>query len=100
MQMLVFSTPREGMDDEYNTWYTEVHIPELLQIDGLTSCTRYRAPAMDGQGAAHRYLAVYEIDGDPATVFQQMRENSTSGRSTLSPALDPQATQVTFWEPM
>ncbi|MBF6145994.1 DUF4286 family protein [Nocardia nova] len=100
MQMLVFSTPREGMDDEYNTWYNDVHIPELLQIEGIRSCSRYRAPQLEGQGATHRYLAVYEIDGDAEAVLEQLRANSAEGRSTLSPAIDPKATQITFWEPL
>ncbi|MBO0852293.1 MAG: hypothetical protein J2P18_00825 [Nocardia sp.] len=100
MQMIVFSTPKEGREEEYNTWYTDVHIPELLAIDGVTSATRYSAPEMPGQGAEHTYMAVYEIDGDPLKVLAQLRENATSGKSKTSDAVDPKNTRITFWEPM
>ena len=29
------STP--GRDDEYNNWYSNEHIPEVLAIDGITA---------------------------------------------------------------
>ena len=31
---VVFSNPVEGKDDEFNDWYDNVHIPDLLQGSG------------------------------------------------------------------
>lgn len=49
MHLIVFSSPRAGMDEEYNTWYTEVHIPDMLEIPGVKSCNRFRAQPVGGQ---------------------------------------------------
>jgi hypothetical protein len=42
--------------EAYHRWYDEVHIPELLQVDGFARASRYEAA--DGES----FLAVYELD--------------------------------------
>jgi hypothetical protein len=67
--LLVFQTDcAPGTDDEFNRWYNEVHIPELLRIPGFKAATRYRvADAQMGRRSPdHRYLALYEIEADTA----------------------------------
>jgi len=44
---VVFSNPVEGKEDEFNEWYDNVHVPELLAVPGMVSATRY-APARGG----------------------------------------------------
>lgn len=100
MQMMVFSTPRAGMEEEYNKWYEEVHIPDLLSIPGMKSCTRFRGQSVAGQPAEFAYCAVYEIDGDFDAIMREMQARAADGRSQLSPAIDPAATKVTVWEPL
>src|SRR3954452_15430991 len=42
----------------FHKWYDEVHIPEMLDIEGFTSARRFAAD--DGE----TYVTVYEISGD------------------------------------
>ena len=44
---------------EWNRWYDEEHVPAMLSVPGIVSCTRYQELGADG-----KYLAVYEIN-DP-----------------------------------
>lgn len=64
--MVVQSSPVDGMEDAYNVWYDNTHIPEILEIPGFVSARRFRVresgPAHDG--AAPKYLAIYELDAD------------------------------------
>lgn len=46
-------------EQEYNTWYDEVHLPELVELEGFVSARRLRPVDADGS-----YLALYEIEGD------------------------------------
>ncbi|MFD6399213.1 MULTISPECIES: DUF4286 family protein [Nocardia] len=98
MHLIVFSSPRAGMDEEYNTWYTEVHIPDMLAIPGVESCTRFRAQPVGGQAPEFTYQADYLIDGDAGAVLKEIKVRSADGRFTLSPAIDPAAMKVTVWE--
>lgn len=44
---------------EFNTWYEEVHMPEVCALPGFGNARRY-APVKEGDP----YVAVYEIEGD------------------------------------
>ena len=39
-QLLVFSNATDGRDEEFNTWYDEVHVPEVLEVDGVSGASR------------------------------------------------------------
>ena len=41
--LVVYSTPAsDAVEDEYNRWYTDQHVPEMLQVPGFVAVTRYR----------------------------------------------------------
>ena len=49
-------------EKEFNDWYDNVHLPDVLETPGFQAATRYviREP-QDGRG---KYMAVYEIETD------------------------------------
>ena len=66
---------------EYNTWYDEIHLPELVALDGIVSARRLRP--VDGDGP---YFALYEIEGDNLqAVLDNMIANA--GKLHMSDAL-------------
>lgn len=68
-------------EQEYNTWYDEVHLPELVALDGFVSARRLRP--VDGNGP---YVALYEIEGDDLqAILDNMLANA--GQLHLSDAL-------------
>jgi hypothetical protein len=65
--LLVFSNPADGREDEYNAWYTEHHLDEILAIDGFRLAQRFRLAddtlmTQDTPDAPYRYLALYEVE--------------------------------------
>jgi hypothetical protein len=80
--ILVESRPRSPeREQEYNTWYDEVHLPELVALDGFVSARRLRP--VNGEGP---YVAIYEIEGDDLqAVLDNMVANA--GQLTMSDAL-------------
>ena len=57
--LVVESTPRSAEHTAaYHQWYDEVHVPQMLAVQGFVSARRFGAPG----GAT--FLAIYEIDGD------------------------------------
>lgn len=98
MKLLVFTSPREGRDEEYNQWYAETHIPDMLAIPGVTSASRYRQGPVGSGVSGAQYLAVYDIDGDAGAVMKEIGARSADGRFRLSDSLDPKSALVTTWE--
>jgi hypothetical protein len=82
--MVVESSPSAPeRDDEYNKWYSEVHLPDILAIPGFTAGRRYRAP--EGTDSGHRYLSVYDIEADDLLApFAELRARSASGQNQSS----------------
>ena len=80
--MYVESRPSSpDREQEYNTWYDEVHLPELLALDGIVSARRLRP--LDGDGS---YVAIYELEGDD---LQAILDNmiANAGQLHMSDAL-------------
>jgi hypothetical protein len=47
------------MEEEFNAWYDDEHLPERLAIPGFRSARRWVARCAPGEG---KYLATYELD--------------------------------------
>jgi len=67
-RLIVFTEPVIGREDEYNEWYDEVHLPEVLETEGFVAAQRFKVSDaqmtnMDS-GVPARYLAIYEMEGD------------------------------------
>ena len=95
--MMVLSNPAEGREDEYNEWYDTVHLPEILAVPGVTGATRF---ALDPEedGATHRYLAIYEIEGEGDKVLAAIGEAAAAGSIHMSDAIDLTTTEMKVWK--
>jgi hypothetical protein len=89
--LVVFTSPAEGREDEYNQWYNETHLPEVLRTEGFVAAQRFElAPAqvMDADPPS-RYLAIYEIEAeDVGKALDSLQQLATSGGMNMSEALD------------
>ena len=85
---------REG---EYNEWYSKVHIPEVLQIDGVTGARRYKR--VDPEAGEAPYVAIYDLDADDLSgIMGGLAEAATSGKMNMSDVLgmDPPPVPVIY----
>ena len=87
---IVFSNPAEGKDDEFNEWYDNVHIPDLLAIPGMLSAQRYKLHDAEiyrmegGNQPEHGYLLIYEMEGDVDAIMQKIQENVAAGKISMA----------------
>lgn len=60
---LVFCNPVAGQEAEFNDWYSNRHLPDVLRVPGYLSAQRFSLSAPDGvDDPGWRYLAIYEVD--------------------------------------
>jgi len=90
-----------GADVEFNAWYDEVHVPEILTTPGFAACRRYRArrsPLAGPRDAREwtTYLAVYEINGGVVDAHTELLQRVAAGELTPSDlvALRPYRSQL------
>ena len=74
--LLVFSNVQPGRTEEFNDWYDQTHVPEVLAFcEEVVSCQRYRLSHVQLQGEqTHEYLAVYEFEGDSASFLTNLQK--------------------------
>jgi hypothetical protein len=61
--IIALNGPKPGDDNEatFNKWYDEVHVPELLTVDGITAARRFKVIKSN---TPWPYTALYEIETD------------------------------------
>jgi hypothetical protein len=92
----VVTSPVPGREDEFNRWYDDVHLPEVLAVPGFVAGQRY---ALTGLGAPdqRRYLCVYEIKTDDLAATLGAL-GAAAPTMTMSEAMDQPATVVEVYE--
>lgn len=89
--LVVLTNPVPGKEDEFNDWYSNIHIQEICQIPGFKSAQRFAlGDAQMGPTGQHQYLAIYEIDGDPAAALEALK--AARPDLNMSAALDRSTT--------
>ena len=81
--LMVFVDVPQDVEEEFNRWYDEEHIPERLSISGVLNAARYVAVR-----GGPKYLACYELD-EPEAYFsdtwQYHLKNPTEWTQRMSP---------------
>lgn len=64
-KFIVLTNASDGRDDEFNDWYSNRHLPDVLDIPGIVSAQRYElAEVQRTDRLPYRYLSIYDIETD------------------------------------
>lgn len=79
--VLVLSDPVEGREQEYNEWYSGLHIDETLETPGWTAARRFELAKdqLSENLPKQRYLALYELSTEDAGVAIEDLRTRSSG---------------------
>jgi hypothetical protein len=70
--LVVLTNSVAGRDDEFNDWYTNRHLDDMLKIEGVISARRFRYNPREGwPDCRHKYLALYEVETDDLPALQK-----------------------------
>jgi hypothetical protein len=69
---------------EFNEWYNNTHVPDMLQAEGFVAATRYQLLGEPGPGQG-KFLAVYEVEAEElgkafAGVQKRLADVTAQGR--------------------
>ena len=73
--LMIYADVPSNVEEEFNRWYNEDHIPERLSIPGVLNAARYQAVK-----GGPKYLACYELSEPQAhysDVWQGYLKNPT-----------------------
>jgi len=99
-KFMVLTNPVAGQEDEYNHWYNEQHIPDVLKVPGFVAAQRFLATD-EGRQNGHKYLAIYEIEsGDINQTMAELKSRVGGPLMQTSPALDRAGVSATVFGPL
>lgn len=97
--MVATSGALAGREDEYNAWYDETHVHDILAIPGVQSARRFDAVPQSPNAPPAPYLAIYEIEADDiSAVIAELGRRAMAGEIRRGEALDRSAAQVWFYQ--
>ncbi len=95
--VLILTEPTEGNEDEFNDYYENLHLKEVLDTTDLQTAQRFRLTGEAGEGCPLPYLAVYETEADcAADVIDNL--NRTRAQRQQSDALNKRTGRVWVFE--
>ena len=95
-KFVVLTNAKPGQEADYNRWYDEIHLGDVVDVPGFVSAQRFAIEdAADFSG--YRYLSIYDIEADdPKATFAALTARAGTDAMVISPALDPNAS-TSLW---
>ena len=95
--LLLSNCKDQSREPEFNRWYDDVYLPNLMASGTFRHANRYRntAPTLDSGGA--RYIAVLEADSEDLPAAMREFEGSTKGlldKGEIHPTLEVVETDI------
>jgi len=84
----VFSNPKEGRETEYNDWYSNVHLHDILAVPGYSSAQRFKCQIRAVGDIRHDWLAIYEMDVETAEEAKKAVDSLSLVEMVISDALE------------
>lgn len=98
---LVFTVPQAGRDAEYNSWYNDQHLDDVLRVKGFTAAQRFQVAPQFGAPDIRPYLAIYEIEtDDPEAALADLAGLADSSVMQISDALNSEASMTYLATPL
>lgn len=86
-----------GRETDYDQWYNDIHIGEVLGVPGFEACQRYKKLAQDHE-SFEEFVAMYEVETDnPAGLLQKL--NGAAADMRMTDAIDISSVRFDFLLP-
>lgn len=86
---VVMTNPVAGKDAEFNNWYTNTHLKDVMKLPGVVSAQRFVVAPENINPAPYRYLAIYDIEISDLSIFIKAQKDAINTPAmVLNPAFD------------
>lgn len=98
-KLVVLSSPVKGREEEYNAWYTNQHLDDVVAIPGFATAQRLKLHKPVTGEYNNPYLAIYEMGAeDPDAAMKAMTDVVSSGGMFITESLDLATIQCAIFE--
>jgi hypothetical protein len=99
--LIVYSNAADGRHEEFNAWYNNVHLPDVLALPHFTSARRFKLIDFkldeEAPNPTHQYVAYYHLScNDPNTALSDLRDRVLTGKILMSETMGPDFQAVAY----
>ncbi len=88
-RLVALTNPLPGKEEEYNHWYQNVHLPEVIGLPGGIQAQRFKLVAKLMGSDANQNLAIYEFEMEnPGDLMANFGAAAQAGKMTPGTAQD------------
>ena len=98
-KFVVLSNPVAGHEEEYNDWYSNRHLADIVAIPGFSAAQRFVLRSTSLGEVEQKYLAIYEMDVDSLAAAQAALAVMAQTEMEVSPSLDGESIVTGLFEP-
>ncbi len=103
-QLVVFSNAVAGREDEFNAWYSDVHVPEVLKAAPQIKAARrfsLNTIAVPEGVKGWQFMTLYDIDAaNVQSVMESMGAAMANGEFTMSDSGDLSSITMFYANPV
>jgi hypothetical protein len=98
--LLTMTNSAPGKEQEFEDWYRETHLPEVVAVPSVSSGKLHTAVDQPDQPARWRHAALYGAPGDPEAALSQVFEYGAAGKIAPPTAIDPASVMMAIATPI
>jgi hypothetical protein len=88
--MVVLTNPKPGKDAEFNDWYNNHHLHDVLKVPGIASAQRFKLVVPAPGGTTWHYYSAYHIEADdPKATVDELIKRYGTDQMQLGDSMDP-----------
>lgn len=78
---IALTNPVPGKETEFNKFYDEIHVPDVLAAPGWVAAQRFRLASeqRSDQSPPYRYAAVYEVECEEGKILEALKQRPDIG---------------------
>ena len=90
--LVVMTNALDNRDDEFNNWYSSVHMLDMLKVPGFKSARRLSLSDVQNPArppCPYRYLALYEVETDDLdAILEEIAARYETPRMLMNDSMD------------
>jgi hypothetical protein len=98
-RLAVMTNAAEGRDDDFNAWYDNVHVPEVMTVDGFATAQRYRLVKTVAGEFQAKYLSIYGLEANDAAGAGAALKAMGGVKFQLTDAMGRSGASIVAFEP-
>lgn len=97
---VVYSNPVPGREDEYNDWYSNRHLADVVAVPGFVSAQRFcLTDVVPDNLPLQKYMAIYTMDTDaPGKTLEHLTSLVETGAMFMSEAFSMEGMITLLYE--